>query len=68
MCSFSTGFLQSSRQTDCEPVVPVMKKWRIVRRTILDMELHKYARTAVVPQALILHGPRGVGKRTTVEG
>ncbi|KAH8941852.1 hypothetical protein BDL97_14G066900 [Sphagnum fallax] len=56
------------RQTDCEPVVPVMKKWRIVRRTILDMELHKYARTSVVPQALILHGPRGVGKRTTVEG
>ncbi|CAK9204371.1 unnamed protein product [Sphagnum jensenii] len=56
------------RQTDCEPVVPVMKKWRIVRRTILDMELHKYARTSVVPQALILHGPCGVGKRTTVEG
>ncbi|CAK9204356.1 unnamed protein product [Sphagnum troendelagicum] len=56
------------RQTDCEPVVPVMKKWRIVRRTILDMELHKYARTSVVPQVLILHGPRGVGKRTTVEG
>nr|XP_024361784.1 uncharacterized protein LOC112275554 isoform X2 [Physcomitrium patens] len=32
------------------------------------MELRRYAQNAVVPQPFILHGPRGVGKRTLVEG
>jgi len=43
-------------------------KWKIVRRPLLDMELRRYAESPVVPQPLILHGPRGVGKRTTIEG
>lgn len=43
-------------------------KWNVVRRPLLDIELRRYAQLPVVPQPLILHGPRGVGKRTTIEG
>lgn len=43
-------------------------KWKVVRRPLLDIELRRYAELPVVPQPLILHGPRGVGKRTTIEG
>ena len=43
-------------------------KWKVVRRPLLDLELRRYAQMPVVPQPLILHGPRGVGKRTAIEG
>ncbi|BFI24425.1 hypothetical protein MPTK2_1g11420 [Marchantia polymorpha subsp. ruderalis] len=41
--------------------------WPIVRRSVLETLLKNYARYPIVVQPLILHGPRGVGKRTVVE-
>ncbi|KAL2652515.1 hypothetical protein R1flu_020643 [Riccia fluitans] len=41
--------------------------WPVVRRPILETLLKNYARHLTVVQPLILHGPRGVGKRTLVE-
>lgn len=67
VCALSSQVL-SSALVDSEQETSTNKKWKVVRRPLLDMELRRYAQSPVVPQALILHGPRGVGKRTTVEG
>lgn len=66
-CALSPQVL-SSALVDSQQETSASKKWKVVRRPLLDMELRRYAQSPVVPQALILHGPRGVGKRTTVEG
>ncbi|KAL3684319.1 hypothetical protein R1sor_002341 [Riccia sorocarpa] len=41
--------------------------WPVVKRPILETLLKNYAHHLTVVQPLILHGPRGVGKRTLTE-
>ncbi|KAJ0988159.1 hypothetical protein J5N97_006515 [Dioscorea zingiberensis] len=36
--------------------------WRVIPRPLLETILNNHAHHPVVPQALLLHGPRGVGK------
>ncbi|KAM7498353.1 hypothetical protein LguiA_022767 [Lonicera macranthoides] len=40
--------------------------WRIIPRPILETVLNNHAHHHRVPQPLILHGPRGVGKTTLI--
>lgn len=61
-------YQQLSTLVEHQPEGLASSKWQVVRRPVLDMELRRYAQSPVVPQALLLHGPRGVGKRTTVHG
>ncbi|XP_057754481.1 uncharacterized protein LOC130973824 [Arachis stenosperma] len=42
----------------------VKKPWRIIPRPLLETILNNHAQHHRVPQPLILHGPRGVGKTT----
>ncbi|KAG2716882.1 hypothetical protein I3760_03G148700 [Carya illinoinensis] len=44
----------------------VNKSWRIIPRPLLETVLNNHAQHHRVPQPLILHGPRGVGKTTLV--
>lgn len=45
----------------------VQKPWRIIPRPLLETILNNHAQHHRVPQPLILHGPRGVGKTTLVQ-
>ncbi|OEL27087.1 hypothetical protein BAE44_0011894, partial [Dichanthelium oligosanthes] len=40
------------------------RPWRVIPRPILETVLHNHAIRPRVPQPLLLHGPRGVGKST----
>ncbi|PAN11731.1 hypothetical protein PAHAL_2G210200 [Panicum hallii] len=40
------------------------RPWRVIPRPVLETVLHNHALRPRVPQPLILHGPRGVGKST----
>jgi hypothetical protein len=40
------------------------RSWRVIPRPILETVLHNHALRPRVPQPLLLHGPRGVGKST----
>lgn len=42
----------------------VNKSWKIIPRPLLETILNNHAQHHRVPQPLILHGPRGVGKTT----
>ncbi|KAI3968984.1 hypothetical protein MKX01_001461 [Papaver californicum] len=42
------------------------KPWKIIPRPLLESVLNNHAQHHKVPQPLILHGPRGVGKSTLV--
>ncbi|KAK7333936.1 hypothetical protein VNO80_30717 [Phaseolus coccineus] len=42
------------------------KAWRIVPRPLLETILNNHAQHHRVPQPLLLHGPRGVGKTTLI--
>lgn len=42
------------------------KAWRIIPRPLLETILNNHAQHHRVPQPLILHGPRGVGKTTLI--
>ncbi|TVU11192.1 hypothetical protein EJB05_44761 [Eragrostis curvula] len=42
----------------------VGRPWRLIPRPILETVLHNHALRPRVPQPLLLHGPRGVGKST----
>ncbi|MED6122598.1 hypothetical protein PIB30_041222 [Stylosanthes scabra] len=42
----------------------VKKPWKIIPRPLLETILNNHAQHHRVPQPLILHGPRGVGKTT----
>ncbi|XP_048328289.2 uncharacterized protein LOC107417153 [Ziziphus jujuba] len=42
----------------------VSKPWRIIPRPLMESVLNNHAQHHRVPQPLILHGPRGVGKTT----
>lgn len=44
----------------------VNKAWKIIPRPVLETVLHNHAQRHRVPQPLIVHGPRGVGKTTLV--
>ncbi|KAK3002649.1 hypothetical protein RJ639_019114 [Escallonia herrerae] len=44
----------------------VSKPWRITPRPLLETVLNNHAQHHRVPQPLILHGPRGVGKTTLI--
>ncbi|KAF7141081.1 hypothetical protein RHSIM_Rhsim06G0167400 [Rhododendron simsii] len=44
----------------------VKKTWRIIPRPLLETILNNHAQHHRVPQPLILHGPRGVGKTTLI--
>ncbi|KAG5545638.1 hypothetical protein RHGRI_017950 [Rhododendron griersonianum] len=44
----------------------VNKTWRIIPRPLLETILNNHAQHHRVPQPLILHGPRGVGKTTLI--
>lgn len=44
----------------------VNKAWRIIPRPILETVLNNHAQHHRVPQPLIFHGPRGVGKTTLI--
>ena len=44
----------------------VNKAWRIIPRPPLETVLNNHAQHHRVPQPLILHGPRGVGKTTLI--
>ncbi|GMH11015.1 hypothetical protein Nepgr_012856 [Nepenthes gracilis] len=44
----------------------VKKAWRIIPRPLLESVLNNHAQHHRVPQPLILHGPRGVGKTTII--
>ena len=44
----------------------VKKAWKVIPRPVLETVLHNHAQHHRVPQPLILHGPRGVGKTTLV--
>ncbi|KAL3509922.1 hypothetical protein ACH5RR_029323 [Cinchona calisaya] len=44
----------------------VQKGWRIIPRPLLETILNNHAHHHRVPQPLILHGPRGVGKTTLI--
>ncbi|KAL1818068.1 hypothetical protein ACET3Z_020642 [Daucus carota] len=44
----------------------VNKAWRIIPRPLLETILNNHANHHRVPQPLILHGPRGVGKTTLI--
>ncbi|KAF9688263.1 hypothetical protein SADUNF_Sadunf02G0179100 [Salix dunnii] len=44
----------------------VNKSWKIVPRPLLETVLNNHAQHHRVPQPLILHGPRGVGKTTLI--
>ncbi|XP_074365551.1 uncharacterized protein LOC141706668 [Apium graveolens] len=44
----------------------VNKPWRIIPRPLLETILNNHANHHRVPQPLILHGPRGVGKTTLI--
>ncbi|KAF8712084.1 hypothetical protein HU200_028920 [Digitaria exilis] len=40
------------------------RPWRVIPRPVLETVLHNHAVRPRVPQPLLLHGPRGVGKST----
>ena len=40
------------------------RPWRVIPRPVLETVLHNHALRPRVPQPLLLHGPRGVGKST----
>ncbi|CAL5075072.1 unnamed protein product [Urochloa decumbens] len=40
------------------------RPWRVIPRPLLETVLHNHAARPRVPQPLLLHGPRGVGKST----
>ncbi|XP_035816536.1 uncharacterized protein [Zea mays] len=40
------------------------RPWRVIPRPLLETVLHNYALHPRVPQPLLFHGPRGVGKST----
>ncbi|KAL6838978.1 hypothetical protein ACP4OV_031205 [Aristida adscensionis] len=40
------------------------RPWRVIPRPLLETVLHNHAVRPRVPQPLLLHGPRGVGKST----
>ncbi|EPS69436.1 hypothetical protein M569_05329, partial [Genlisea aurea] len=42
------------------------KAWRVIPRPLLETILNNHVRHPRVPQILILHGPRGVGKTTLI--
>ncbi|KAK3129191.1 hypothetical protein QOZ80_6BG0473350 [Eleusine coracana subsp. coracana] len=42
----------------------VGRPWRVIPRPLLETVLHNHALRPRVPQPLLLHGPRGVGKST----
>ncbi|CAA0829263.1 embryo defective 1381 [Striga hermonthica] len=42
------------------------KAWRIIPRPLMETVLNNHAQHHRVPQPLILHGPRGVGKTTLI--
>ncbi|KAL0452051.1 UNVERIFIED_CONTAM: hypothetical protein Slati_1183200 [Sesamum latifolium] len=42
------------------------KAWRIIPRPLLETVLNNHVQHHRVPQPLILHGPRGVGKTTLI--
>ncbi|MFQ6619487.1 hypothetical protein Gotur_001406 [Gossypium turneri] len=44
----------------------VNKAWKIIPRPLLETILNNHAQHHRVPQPLILHGPRGVGKTTLI--
>ncbi|XP_031406498.1 uncharacterized protein LOC116215068 isoform X2 [Punica granatum] len=44
----------------------VKKAWRIIPRSLMETVLNNHAQHHRVPQPLILHGPRGVGKTTLI--
>ncbi|GAB4825203.1 hypothetical protein Ancab_008078 [Ancistrocladus abbreviatus] len=44
----------------------VNKVWKIIPRPLLETVLNNHAQHHHVPQPLILHGPRGVGKTTLI--
>ncbi|GAB2285239.1 hypothetical protein Dimus_019691 [Dionaea muscipula] len=44
----------------------VSKAWRIIPRPLLETVLNNHVQHHRVPQPLILHGPRGVGKTTLI--
>lgn len=44
----------------------VHKPWRIIPRPLLETVLNNHSQHHRVPQPLILHGPRGVGKTTLI--
>ncbi|XP_038703375.1 uncharacterized protein LOC119999727 isoform X1 [Tripterygium wilfordii] len=44
----------------------VNKPWKIIARPLLETVLNNHAQHHRVPQPLILHGPRGVGKTTLI--
>ncbi|KAL7000026.1 hypothetical protein U1Q18_001176 [Sarracenia purpurea var. burkii] len=44
----------------------VNKAWRIIPRPLLETILNNHAKQHRVPQPLILHGPRGIGKTTLI--
>ncbi|XP_027062493.1 uncharacterized protein [Coffea arabica] len=44
----------------------VQRAWRIIPRPLLETILNNHAQHHRVPQPLILHGPRGVGKTTLI--
>lgn len=44
----------------------VKKAWKIIPRPLLETVLNNHAQHHRVPQPLILHGPRGVGKTTLI--
>ncbi|XP_021890157.1 LOW QUALITY PROTEIN: uncharacterized protein LOC110808852 [Carica papaya] len=44
----------------------VNKAWKIIPRPLLETVLNNHAQHHRVPQPLILHGPRGVGKTTLI--
>ncbi|VFQ84787.1 unnamed protein product [Cuscuta campestris] len=44
----------------------VNKSWKIIPRPLMEAVLSNHAQQHRVPQPLILHGPRGVGKTTLI--
>ncbi|QCE05019.1 P-loop containing nucleoside triphosphate hydrolase [Vigna unguiculata] len=42
------------------------KAWRVFPRPLLETILNNHAQHHRVPQPLLLHGPRGVGKTTLI--
>lgn len=55
-----------AKKTTTKKKPMVNKAWKIIPRPLLETILNNHAQHHRVPQPLILHGPRGVGKTTLI--
>jgi hypothetical protein len=59
--------LSANEVTADDNEVGTSASWTVIQRPLQETLLKSYAQHPTVAQPLILHGPRGVGKRTLVE-